>query len=595
MKARILEVPESYTRVTLQFLEKMHYYPIGSVVQSVGIGDWNKEGPAREIIRGALRRMRVIVANIREYMKLYRPEHSWLHAFTAFRLPSPLSTSDEAGSAARAAVKANLKRICEAAKLPDKALRELVDSLLPQAEKERRNGCTTRVAWGRASAMYPEKVSGRCLAELALLWKTASGNLERRFRPFRQLSCPGRARLLDTSVEDCMLVEQAPPSKLLREALSKPATGASVRPAKENAYLDNILKLHARLHRVGPTRIRLAKRRDAGVPRGPALGRPGPQTEAEFGRKRAAAITAIVSTSPTKRARMASAAPFGLSEVVRQAAEDSVRSPAVPSAGIVEKVAKREGNAKERHLKGAEAAAKARAQRELHVAQTSTQAVLARRGLQQPALKAGVMLVRLEDEEARSKALQLRFAVESDPLEFVAKVLRLPSSPQVGHVVIAPPLDTDFALSAMMAAALLGAFFATPKDFLMAEPKGLQYRAKYKISKNIFHMAVSAAIAREFPTLPQLLKAIAEAPGSGFKFYASTSALCKFCAKQIKKKTPAIKRQAFVLAHMDAQDAVDDKHKALSTQLSVTPRGFLLKCPGSQRAACPGVPVITPS
>ena len=66
----------------------------------------------------ALNRVKAIVANMKEYMKLYRPEHSWLHAFTAFRLPSPLSASGEAESAAGASVTACLRRITKEAQLP---------------------------------------------------------------------------------------------------------------------------------------------------------------------------------------------------------------------------------------------------------------------------------------------------------------------------------------------------------------------------------------------------------------------------------------------------------------------------------------------
>ncbi len=41
-------------------------------------------------------------------------------------------------------------------------------------------------------------------------------------------------------------------------------------------------------------------------------------------------------------------------------------------------------------------------------------------------------------------------------------------------------------------------------------------------------MAVSAALADELPTLPPLLRDIALAPGSCFKFYLSERKLCTF-------------------------------------------------------------------
>ena len=82
-----------------------------------------------------MRRVRVIVANIKENMKVYRPKHSWLSAFTAFRLPSPLSASDEAGRSAREEVWASLNRICEAAQLPEEQACFELTKLLPRAEK----------------------------------------------------------------------------------------------------------------------------------------------------------------------------------------------------------------------------------------------------------------------------------------------------------------------------------------------------------------------------------------------------------------------------------------------------------------------------
>ena len=80
--------------------------------------------------------------------------------------------------------------------------------LLPRAEKfYKEDACQASAAWGRASAEWPELQSARRLVELCLVWKTSTGNLERRFRRFREIRCPERARLLDVTVEGCVLVE----------------------------------------------------------------------------------------------------------------------------------------------------------------------------------------------------------------------------------------------------------------------------------------------------------------------------------------------------------------------------------------------------
>ena len=185
----ILTMPDTFTGATLKFLEKTSYYSMGNgAVQAIAIGDWENDPHARRLIQTALNRVRVVVANIEEDMKVDRPKHSWMHAFAAFRLPSPLSTavsvSDVAGRTASAEVKASLTRICEAAELPvQPACTELL-RLLPRAEKFRREGCCPRAAWGRPSAEFPELKHGRALAECFLNWKTVTGNIERRFRRF---------------------------------------------------------------------------------------------------------------------------------------------------------------------------------------------------------------------------------------------------------------------------------------------------------------------------------------------------------------------------------------------------------------------------
>ena len=88
--------------------------------------------------------------------------------------------------------------------------------LLPRAEALQKAGCSTREAWGRASAEFPELKAGRSLVELFLVWKTSTGNVERRFRTYSEVMTAQRASLLDSTAETMMLADQAPPSGRLR-------------------------------------------------------------------------------------------------------------------------------------------------------------------------------------------------------------------------------------------------------------------------------------------------------------------------------------------------------------------------------------------
>ena len=467
-------------------------------------------------------------------MKLYRLAHSWLHAFTAFRLPSPFSVAASAGAAsvggasaggsARAEANASIRRICREAELPeDEACRQLLQ-MLHRAEKFCSDGADPRSAWGRASLEWPELKSQRRLVELLLVWKTASGNLERRFRRLKDIRCLERAQLLDTSVENCVLVEQAPPSKLLRQW--------SVRlhqPSQTISYLTNIERLQRKLYGHEKVRIRRAERRDAGTTRELASTSGAPETEAAFGRKRAAAIADAVAASSCKRARMIRNAPLGLAPVAQQVADANARDPVAASAHAVAQVAKREAQAKKRNLRGADAAAKARGKRERKVMHTATQPLQGRDANLAAARSVGIALVCLADGDARAAALRLRFEVTRDPLDFVAKVSRSPVLGKKGHLVIAYPVDTDYFISARIAAALLGAFYTTPKDFLVRDglPPGIQYSEKVKTSTATFHVAVSAGLASEFPTVPLFLRAVAMSPKSCWTCYVSAHKLCK--------------------------------------------------------------------
>ena len=177
---------------------------------------------ARERMRTALHHVQGVVKNIKELFKVYRPEDSWLAMFTAFRLPSPPGCTEK------------LQRILAEAKLqqPREALVEW-QRLLPRAEALQKAGCSTREAWGRASAEFPELKAGRSLVELFLVWKTSTSNVDRRFRTYGEVMTAQRASLLDSTAETMMLADQAPPSGQMR-GTSPTATYTNRKTKKTN-------------------------------------------------------------------------------------------------------------------------------------------------------------------------------------------------------------------------------------------------------------------------------------------------------------------------------------------------------------------------
>ena len=239
-------------------------------------------------------------------------------------------------------------------------------------------------------------------------------------------------------------------------------------------------------------------------------------------------------------------------------------------------------------MRGALAAAKARAKREKNVLQSDLQKRKGREGPPALTLKVGVMLV--QDWDARRKAQLLRFALTSDPLDFVAQVIKVLAAKKKGHVVIASLADTDYSLSATIAAALLGCFCATPKDFLREDgtQRGLTYKQAYNDPKRCFHVAVSAALAGELPTLPLLLSAIVVAPGSCLKYYLSERKLLHFFRKTFKtasqRQAAMIQQTTCVLSKQGDQDNV----KAKFNVLYISPRSFLYRFHGSPCEAFPG-------
>ena len=147
-------------------------------------------------------------------------------------------------------------------------------------------------------------------------------------------------------------------------------------------------------------------------------------------------------------------------------------------------------------------------------------------------------------------------------------------------------------IQGLIAAGFMGAFFADPKDFVQQgdRPHGVTYKEKCKASPKSLQVAVSAAVEQAFPTLPVLLRHIADAPASCLSFYLSEKKLCRFVSTTTKNKEDIVKKRTFqrtcMLYMPEEKAAARPKYK----DLYIHPRSFILRIDGRVEAICPGCP-----
>ena len=160
------------------------------------------------------------------------------------------------------------------------------------------------------------------------------------------------------------------------------------------------------------------------------------------------------------------------------------------------------------------------------------------------------------DRPARQVAQRLGFQIVDDPIEFARKV-GAAATRRKGHVVLAPVSeDTDYAVCARLCAVWLGAYLADSQAFCRKGSHGVQYEDLCHTGGAGFKVAVSRRLASEMPTLPLLLRALAEVPRSNFELYMSERTLGKVWKKA--KTTKEVLRMA-VLSLLPERDTADKK------------------------------------
>ena len=200
----------------------------------------------------------------------------------------------------------------------------------------------------------------------------------------------------------------------------------------------------------------------------------------------------------------------------------------------------------------------------------------------------GLMLVRLGSVDARGKAQRLRFHLVNDPVDFLASVAKQSRSGKrvKGNVVLVDTADTqtDFGVAAKIAAAFTGAFFTTPDDFARRDlQKGIQYNEKLWSSRTNYHVAATASVQADLPTLPRLLRALAQTPRGCVKFYMNPKKLCKWVKAQ-GKGAPRMLLRACVLC----QPGEENNAKPSWKQLYNSHNNWILRFDASVQARCPG-------
>ena len=199
------------------------------------------------------------------------------------------------------------------------------------------------------------------------------------------------------------------------------------------------------------------------------------------------------------------------------------------------------------------------------------------------ALPAGFLLALPSDGVARRVARNLGFRILDDPVEFVHKVGAV--ARRQGHVVLAPVCEnTDYAVCARLCAVCLGAYFADSRAFIRkGRLCGVQYDDLCHGGGPVFKVAVSAGLASKMPTLPMLLRALAEVPRGSFQSYSEKRLGNVFR----KAKTSREVLRMAILSLLPDQATADKKVQgvyhtvaAFSTQHGVVKSG----------AGCPGHP-----
>ena len=179
----------------------------------------------------------------------------------------------------------------------------------------------------------------------------------------------------------------------------------------------------------------------------------------------------------------------------------------------------------------------------------------------------------------------MRFQLVHDPVDFLSRLAKQDSRAALkqGNVVLSDTSDTDFGIAAQIAAAFTGAFYTTPAEFAQQDaPQGIQYTEKLRSSKQHYHVAATAAVQADLPTLPYILRALSRTPSGCVIYYLDPKKLRKYFKQHASQ--PRLVQRACVLCRSGEETEVEKACK----QIYNSPKNWVLRFDASVAARCPG-------
>ena len=545
-------------------------------------------GPAADdSIWEPLDRMRNLVLNVKEVVKVYRPEHAWQDRFHAFRLPSPwgpglsfASMPEPARTDLRARIQADMRAVVERAEGDPEAVWSDFLRLVPSAEAHQRNGATMREAWARASFDFPELLAGRFAVDLLLGSHPSTGSVERLFREVPVQERIDRSHMLDVTLENLLLASQAPLPEEIADSITRPDGTRRLVPKGE--YLPRVAKQY--VDRFGaPRPVRNPKRRrDLGISRDPEqlkrqrLARNDPQTEQEFLRARDTAVKEMEQLSEQDRAQRARNSVFAGS-AIPAASEDRLAQLA---------------SAKTKALR-AKAQAKAEAQRKpspdkIPQPRATKKCQWAKRTRGSGPPPGCILILRRDpDVEALARRKGFRLCFRADHFLESAHRFRF----RRGHVVL--DLLRPFPLQAIagIAARLAGAFLSPEtewRDGRSSAPLGVKFKDGKEMPRRRA-IAISEGVDEAVPDLSLALQAFDSWKDTKFEVMSAKKLKKQFRAELAKneRSRPWTRKRLLLLGEEAGQ--VSQKNQDLYPGLFNTLPTFLDFAGDVEAGAvCPG-------